>query len=255
MVSAGKIILLPSGIHFNNYAEVIRIRGIGNAAFISLSRTLLGTFLTVLACAFLAYLMTQREMWGRRFWYRYIMITMYFSAGFIPVFMNIKMLGLLNNFLVYIIPGIISPFSIILVKTYIESLPISLQESAKIDGAGILTIFTRVMLPLMIPILATISIFAAVGNWNSYLDNLFYITKNSLYTLQYILFQYLNELNALASLLAQNKGTIKVDPALLLTPTAIRMTVTMVIMLPIFVVYPVGQRFFLQGLILGAVKG
>ncbi len=255
LVSAGRIVFAPRGIHLNNYIEVIKLPGLIRATFISLARTMLGTALTLLVSSFMAFLFCQREMWWRKFWYRFLVVTMYFNAGFIPVFLNIRRLGLMNNFLVYIIPGIIAPFYIILMKTYIESIPESLFESAKIDGAGYICMYQNLVIPLSVPILATIAVFTAVGQWNSYMDTLFYVTDSSLFTLQYILYQYLNELNALANMLAQSKNLTNIDPSLFLTPTAIRMTVSMVIILPIFIVYPIGQKYFLNGLMIGAIKG
>jgi putative aldouronate transport system permease protein len=255
LVSRGAIMLYPRGVHLNNYIEVLQLRGIGRATIVSASRTVIGTALTVLASAFVAYIITQEKLTARRFWYRFIIITMYFNAGIIPIYLNLRMLGLLNNFLVYVIPTMVVPFYLILVKTYIESTPPSLQESAKIDGAGYITIFTRIILPISTPILAALGIFSAVAQWNSYLDTLFYVTKSNLYTLQFVLFNYLNELNALAQLMASNPNNVNVNPALLLTPTSIRLTISMVIILPIFFVYPIGQKYFMSGIMLGAVKG
>jgi putative aldouronate transport system permease protein len=254
LVRRGLIRLIPSGIHFNNYIEVFQLRGLGQAAFISISRTLLGTALTVLASAFVGYLVTKKEMWGRTFSYRYIIITMYFSAGLIPWFMNMSMLGLLNNFLAYIIPGIIAPFSIILVKTYIESIPPSLEESASIDGAGVITIFWKIILPIIKPILATIAIFAAVGHWNSFLDTLFLMSNERLFSLQFVLWRYLNEAQHLASIMRSGSAAT-VDVAQALTPRTIQMTISMVVIFPILCTYPFMQRFFIKGIMVGAIKG
>lgn len=255
LVSKGLILLFPKGVHLNNYVEVLKLRGIFRATFVSVARTVIGTVITIFGSSFLAYLFTQKEMYLKKFWYRFVIITMYFNAGIIPVYLNIRRLGLLNNFLVYVIPGLVAPFFLILVKTYIESIPASLQESAKMDGAGYIKIFTKIIMPLSIPIIATLAIFSAVGQWNSYLDTLFYVTKSNLFTLQYVLYNYLNELNALAQLLANNPNNANIDPSLLLTPTSIRLTISMVIILPIFFVYPLGQKYFLSGIMLGAVKG
>ena len=255
LVSKGMITFFPRGIHFGNYIEVITLRGIGRSALISLARTVLGTVVTVVGSSFVAYIITQPKLYSRKFFYRFIVITMYFNAGLIPVYMNMRNLSLINNFLVYIIPGLVIPFYVILVKTYIESLPPSLQESAKIDGAGYLRIYLKIITPLSLPIIATLSIFSAVGQWNSYLDTLYFVTNSSLYTLQFLLFNYLNELNALASLLASNTNNASAELASQLTPTSIRLTISMVIILPIFFVYPIGQKYFLGGIMLGAVKG
>jgi putative aldouronate transport system permease protein len=164
-------------------------------------------------------------------------------------------LGLVNNFLVYILPAIVSPFFIILVKTFIESTPVALQESAQIDGAGYWVIFTKIILPLSMPILATISIFAAVGQWNSFTDTLFLVTNQKLFSLQFILYRYMNEATSLAQLMRQTSGAVNIDLTNMATPTSIRTTVSMVVVTPILLVYPFFQRFFVKGIMIGAVKG
>ena len=179
--AAGKINFWPQGIQFQNYIDVLKLSGLGTALFISVARTVLGTVCTVMASAFLGFMFTQENMWHRKFWYRFLVITMYFNAGLIPMYMTMRSLHLTNTFWVYIIPAIVQPFNIIMVKTYVESIPASLQEAAQIDGAGILTIFWKIILPTSKPILATIAIWAAVGQWNSFQDTLIYITDQSLY--------------------------------------------------------------------------
>jgi putative aldouronate transport system permease protein len=254
LVRRGLVRLIPKGFHLANYEQVFKLRGLLQAAFISISRTLGGTLLTVLASGFVGYLVTKKAMWGRQFWYRFIIVTMYFSAGLIPWYMNMVMLNLLNNFLAYIIPGIIAPFSIILVKTYIESVPPSLEESASIDGAGTLTIFWKIMVPLITPILATIAIFGAVGHWNSFIDTLFLMTNEKLFTLQFVLWRYLNEANYLASIM-RSGSTVAVDVSQALNPRTIQMTISMVVIFPILLTYPFLQRFFIKGIMVGAIKG
>jgi putative aldouronate transport system permease protein len=254
LVKRGLIKLIPRGFHLNNYVQVFKLRGLGQAALISVSRTLAGTALTTLASAFVGYLVTKQALWGRKFWYRYIIVTMYFSAGLVPWYMNMVLLRLTNNFLAYIIPGMVAPFSIILVKTYIESIPPSLEESASIDGAGVMVIFSRIMLPLTKPILATIAIFAAVGHWNSFMDTLFLMTDEKLFSLQFVLWRYLNEANYLASIM-RSGTTVAVDASQALTPRTIQMTISMVVVFPILCTYPFLQRFFVKGIMVGAIKG
>ena len=252
----GQILFIPKGIHFENYIRVFEIPNILSAFKISLLRTVLGTVLTVLVSAFLGFMMTQRKMKHRKFVYRFFITTMYVSGGTIPVYMLFNYLGLLDNFLVYIIPGIVSAYNIVLVKTYVESsVPESLQESAEMDGAGILTIFFKIALPLMMPILATLAIFSAVGQWNSFMDTVLYITREDLHTLQYVLYRYLTQSTALANSI--NSGQVSTDQVSGMTQTAqsVKLTVTMVTVLPIFVIYPFFQRFFVKGITLGAVKG
>ena len=140
LVAAGKITLYPVGLNLHNYINMLKVNDIFTAFAVTLARTLIGTALMVVATAFIGYLVTKKEMWRRQVWYRFIVITMYFNAGIVPWYMNMSMLGLTGNFLAYIIPGIVAPYNIILVKTYIESIPAELEESAFMDGASFFTV-------------------------------------------------------------------------------------------------------------------
>jgi putative aldouronate transport system permease protein len=253
LVDRGKILFIPIDIHLTNYIEILKLPRIGQATWITVARTLLGTTLCVLSSSYLGYLFTKENMWMRKFWYRFVIITMYFSAGLIPGYLNIKALGLYNSFWVYIIPGLFPVFHMILVKTYIEQIPSSLEESAQIDGAGFFVRFFLIILPLCIPILATIAVYNAVDNWNSFMDTVLYVSNSKLYTLQFLLYQYLNQADAVARLVASGADTSKIKN--MITPTSVRLTMTIIITVPILLVYPFLQRFFIKGLMLGAVKG
>jgi putative aldouronate transport system permease protein len=255
--AAGEVRLWPQGIHFANFAEVFGLKGLPLAAAVSVGRTVVGTAATVIASAFLGFMFTQDKMWARKFWYRFVLITMYFSAGLIPIFLIIRGLGLTNNFLVYVLPFIVQPFFIILVKTFVESMPTTLQEAAEVDGASILQVFFRIYLPNMTPILATVAIFSAVAQWNSFQDTLIYITDQSLYTLQYLLYMFINQANSLAQAAQNSQGDMSqiIAAATSQTPTSIRITVSVLVVLPIIFIYPLFQRFFVKGIMLGAVKG
>jgi putative aldouronate transport system permease protein len=254
--AAGKILFFPKGIHFNNYIEVLKLKGIGLAAFISVARTLLGTLLTILASSFLGYAFCRQEYWQRKFWYRFVIIAMYFSAGLIPWFVTMKNIGLYNNFLVYILPTMVSPFYVILCKTFIEQIPPSLEESVELDGGGYAVRFFWIIVPLSKPILATIAVFSLAGQWNSFLDTLFLVKSQDLFTLQYIMYQYLNQVNALATMMRSSQITnINAASMNLLTPTSVRMTISFVVVLPIIFAYPFLQRFFVKGIMIGAIKG
>lgn len=254
--AAGEILFFPKGFHLDNYKQVLKLNGIFNAAVISVARTVLGTALSVLASAFMGFMFTQERMWGRKFWYRFVVITMYFNAGMIPMFITMKNLHLTNTFWVYVIPTIVQPFNIILVKTYVESLPRSLQEAAELDGAGVLMIFWKVILPVCTPILATIAIFTAVGQWNSFQDTI------DLHNRPEIIFP------SVPSLPVYQPGQFSGDdskeqwrrcpnmrPATQQTSTSIRMTVSVVVVLPILFIYPMFQKHFVKGIMMGAVKG
>lgn len=255
--AAGEINFLPSGVHLENYKALMELDGLGSAAIVSIGKTVLGTVCAVLSSAFLGFMFTQEKMWKRKFWYRAVVITMYFNAGVIPMFLTMKNLHLTNTFWVYVIPTIVQPFNIILVKTYIESIPKALQEAAEIDGAGIFKIFYKIILPACTPILATVAIFSAVSQWNNYQDTLLYITDQKLYSLQYLLYTYINQASSLAAMV-KNSGTGAISSAVLATAqtgTSIRMTVSVVVVLPILCVYPMFQRFFVKGIMIGSVKG
>lgn len=254
----GFIRFFPKELHLENYKEILKMRGISLATVVSIGRTSLGTVGTVFASAFLGFMFTQQKMWKRKIWYRFLVITMYFNAGLIPMYMTMKTLSLTNNFLVYIIPTIVSPFYIILAKTFIESIDSPLQEAAEIDGAGVFTVFYKIILPVCKPILATIAIFSAVNQWNSFSDTLIYVTNQKLYTLQYLLYTFLNQANSLAALVKASNGGSSLDMASLVTqqtPTSIRMTITIVIVSPILLVYPIFQKYFVKGIMMGSIKG
>ncbi len=254
--TAGKILFFPQGIHFNNYVQMLSLKGIGQAGFISLSRTVIGTFLTLLGSSFLGYAFCKPEFWHKKFWYRFVIIAMYFNAGLIPGFVLVKNLGLYNNFLIYVLPTMVVPFNVILIKTFIEQIPASLEESVQIDGGGYGVRFFRIILPLSMPILATIAVFSCTAQWNSFLDTLLYVRSESLFSLQYLLFQYLNKINALAALMRTAQGRRSIgNISNMLTPTSIRMTISFVVVLPILFVYPFLQRYFVKGIMIGAIKG
>lgn len=255
LVNSGSINFIPRGLNIQNYIQLKNVSDLGNAVMISVLRTVIGTALMVLASAFVGYLMTKNEMWMKKFFYRFLVITMYFNAGLIPWYLNMQMLGLTNSFAAYIIPGIVAPYNIILVKTYIESIPAELEESAFIDGASFMTVFRKIVWPLSKPILATVAIFGAVGNWNSFQDSLILMSDDSLYTLQHRLYIYLNSSSNIANLM--NKPTAGNNAALDYANNGllIKYTVSMVSVIPILMVYPFMQRYFEEGIMLGAVKG
>ncbi|MBR6326474.1 MAG: carbohydrate ABC transporter permease [Lachnospiraceae bacterium] len=253
----GKIVFLPQDIHWTNYTQVFKIPELFHAFEISLARTVLGTAITVITSAFLGYMFTRQTLWHRKLWFRMTAATMYFNAGIIPWFLTMRNLHLTNNFWVYILPLAISPFYIILCKTFVESVPRELEEAAEIDGAGTLTIFLKIILPVIKPILATVAIFTAVNQWNAFQDTLLLVTDSKLYTLQFLLYNYINQASSLKALV--NSGSSGVNIAASLahaqTATSIRMTVTMVVVVPILIVYPFFQRYFTKGIMIGAVKG
>lgn len=256
LVKKGQINFFPQGLNIDNYLSMLNASEVGQAFVVSISRTIVGTAFMVLASAFVGYLVTKQEMWQKKFWYRCLVITMYFNAGTIPWFTNMSMLGLTNNFWAYIIPGIVAPYNIILVKTYIESIPAELEESAFVDGANYLTIFRKIIWPLSKPILATIAIFGAVGHWSSFTDSLM-LMQNApeLQTLQHKLYIYLNKTSNLGAVMNGGGNAAADAMQSALNGKVIKYTISMVSIIPILLVYPFMTRYFEEGIMLGAVKG
>ena len=244
----GDVLFWPKGFHMHNYVSASRIDGLLQAFKISLLRASIGTALTVFASAFLGFMFTQEKMWARKFWYRFVVATMYFNAGIIPWYLVMKQMHLTNNFWGYILPAVVSPFNLILTKTFVESVPKELQEAAEMDGAGI---------PVIKPIMATVAIFSAVSQWNAFQDTLLLMTEKKLYPLQFVLYQYLNQASSLASLAQSNTSTssLAAAAATTQTTTSVRMTITVIVVLPIMLVYPIFQKYCVKGIMIGAVKG
>ncbi|MBD5141628.1 MAG: carbohydrate ABC transporter permease [Ruminococcus sp.] len=253
LVTRGAITLLPKQLTISNYLQIAKVGDLWTSVIITFVRTILGTALMVFASALAGYLVTKKEMWHRQFWYRFLVITMYFNAGLIPWYLNMAMLGLTDTFAAYIIPGVISPYNIILVKTYVESIPGEIEESAYMDGASYWTIFRKIIWPLSKPILATIAIFGAVGHWNSFQDSLI-LNANTpeLYTLQHRLYIYLNKSSNVGALASGGDAS---SIASQMNTKIIQYTISMVTIIPILCVYPFMQKYFEKGLMLGAVKG
>lgn len=250
LVSLGRITLFPRGIHLGNYTTIFQTKNIMNSAITSVARTIVGTAGTLLVTSYMAYFYTKQEMFCRKFFYRYTVITMYFSAGLIPIYLNNTKLGLTNTFWIYIIPGLLSVYNMILIKTSIEGLPADLEESAMLDGAGYFTRFIRIVLPLQKPILATVGLFSAVHHWNDFFTTKLYVTEPKIYTLQFQLYELLNQVRALADATAGDEHSLQA-----VKPAGIRMALTAVVVFPIICVYPFIQKYYVKGIMIGAVKG
>ncbi|MBB3108021.1 putative aldouronate transport system permease protein [Paenibacillus phyllosphaerae] len=251
----GGIYLLPRVWTDQNYRAVFAGGTIYHAFWISVARTVLATVLSLFLTSMLAYAISRKEYVFRKPITIVVVMTMYFNAGLIPSYFLIRDLHLLNNFLVYIIPGLISAFNMIVIRTYIQTLPEGLIESAKIDGAGDFRTFISIILPLCQPVLATVALFVAVGQWNAWFDTFLYASsKQDLSTLQYELMKLLS-----SSMLSNSNAAVSsgADPGAarnMVTPMSIRAAITIVASLPILVVYPFLQRYFVHGMQLGSVK-
>ena len=253
LVSKGLITFFPKGIHFANYKKIFEIRGLVNSLMISVARTVLGTFLTLFGTTFLGYAFSRKELWHRTWCYRFVIVTMYFNAGIIPWYINMKNLGLTNNFLAYIIPGIVSPFSLVLFKTYVESIPPSLEESAQLDGAKETTILMRIYIPLSKPILATLALFIGVGKWNDWFTGAYYQSKAALYPAATVLQKILSEATASSQVKVGQETALGSMTSY--TSQSLQMAFVMILTMPIVIIYPFLQKYYVKGVMVGSVKG
>lgn len=246
MVATGKVLLLPKGITFDGYAQIFQNQDILIGYANTIFYTVIGTLLNLLVTVPAGYVLSKKTVPGNRFFMTLFMITMYFSGGMIPKYLLIKELGLTNNFLVYILPCLITGFALIITRNFFMGLPPALEESAKIDGASNLTVLFKIYLPLSTPVVATIALWYCVQHWNSWMDNMLYVTKNSLYVLQYVLQTILNN--------GQTADMEAVSEVIVHTET-MKMAALILALLPIVCTYPFLQKYFVKGMIVGSVKG
>jgi len=250
----GGIYVWPREFTLNNYLEIMKYDNLVTGFINSVLRTVIGTILGVFAQAMVAFTLSRADFQGRKFVSTFLVLTMYFSGGLIPGYMLIRDLGLMNSFWVYILPGLVSAFNIIIIRSFMDGLPFSLQESAKMDGANDFTIFYRIILPLCKPVLATIALFVAVGQWNSWFDTYLFNSMNeNLTTLQYELMKILDN-TSMGGNVDANQMRPNEQQQNQVSPESIKMAITMVTVIPIMLVYPFVQRYFIQGMTLGAVK-
>ena len=255
----GGIKLIPRKFTLRNYTNLFETDYIFKAGLISVSRTILQTVLNVFCTSLLAYSLSRKEFVLKKSLTAIIVISMYVNAGLIPGYMLTKKLGLLNNYLVYIIPNLIDAFNFILVRTYINGLPDSFVESARIDGANEFRIFMQIIMPLIIPSIAMTCLFVAVNAWNSWFDTYLYTSgKKNLHSLQYVLMSFLEasqqQSNSASNANSRAVAAASGASAAQVTPVAIRASITIVATVPILVVYPFVQKYFVTGMTIGGVK-
>ncbi|MBP5493168.1 MAG: carbohydrate ABC transporter permease [Clostridiales bacterium] len=248
----GGIHLLPRKFATDAYKTVFNKQGIRQGAIVTVARTALGSILALIVNALLAFIVSRKRFMFRSSLSLFWVITMYANGGMIPVLLLLKNLGLTNSFWVYIVPGLVSAFNILVLRTYMESLPDSYEESAQLDGAGYMRIFVSIISPLCKPVYATVLLFVAVGHWNSWFDAMLYNRNKPEYTtLQY-------ELQKLLSSVMQQSGSAdsagKTSTSAQVTPVTVRSAATIATMLPIICLYPMLQRYFVTGLTIGGVK-
>ena len=246
----GGIYLIPRKFTLKNYITVLQKQNLMTGAYITVARTVIGTLLALVANAILAFIVSRKRFLFKKQLSLFWVVTMYVNGGMIPTFLVYKGLGLTNSFWVYVIPGMISAFNMLVIRTYMNGIPDSLEESAQLDGAGYMTVFWKIISPLCKPVYATVALFVAVGQWNSWFDAMLYNRMKTEYTtLQY-------ELMKLLSSVMQQSGSAdsaKYSTAAV-TPITIRAAATVVTMLPIICLYPFLQRYFVTGLTIGGVK-
>lgn len=251
--SLGGITFWPRQFSLANYAEVFSNPDILSGLKITLFRTIVGTLLSVFLTAMAAYALKKKDLPGRNVFTLLIVFTMLFNGGLVPYYMVLKTLHLTNSIWVFIIPTLYSAWNIILIRTFFQSIDGSLEESAKIDGANDFQILFRLIMPLSMPVLSVICLFNAVMHWNDWFSGVFYVNKESLRPLQTILQQMLTSAEAMRKNLSMNLGAT--DPRLSVTGESMKMATVMVSVLPIACIYPFIQKYFVQGIMIGSVKG
>ena len=252
----GPLYVLPRKFTIENYSFIMSSRLVLTAARNSVLRTVIGTVLHCVVTGAAAFGLSKRDLIGRRVYTTLFIITMYFSGGMIPKYLLMRGLHLLDNFLVYILPMAWSFYNAILFMAYYESIPDSLEESARIDGAGAINIFFRIIFPSALPVFATIALFSGVAHWNSWYDTMIYTKSDSLVTLQAIMIRMLQQVEsdkAAQKMMANLIGTEAV--ARNISPLTVRVATMVITTFPIVVVYPFFQKYFIKGMMLGAVKG
>ena len=240
--------IIPRQFTLTNYTYIFKENNLGGAFAMSVLRTVAGTAAGVICTAMLAYVLSRKDFYFNKLFTILFVITMYVSGGMIPEYLLMtRTLNLGNSIWVYILPGLIWVYNLILMRSFIEGLPMALQEAAKIDGANDFTIWWKIILPLCTPTLATVALFYAVGQWNSFMDT--YLYARDLPTLQYVLYEIMEQ------------ATIQIDPHAqasdlknAVSPMSVRMAITIVATVPILIVYPFLQKYFVGGMTLGAVK-
>lgn len=255
--AVGGITIFPRKPTFGNFKTVLTDETIYRSAIISVLRSVLGTFLALFVTYTAAYALSKPTLKGRTVINWYLSIPMYISAGTIPIYILYRYLGLMNNYLVYILPGMFSFYNMLIIRSYIESLPVSLEEAALVDGANEIQVMFKIFLPMSMPVIATVVLWVAVGYWNDWTTTLYYITKPKMYSLQYVMMQIIKQSEAAQNISSGASGVISsADKSEVnVTPESVQAAVIIVATVPIIIVYPFLQKYFIGGVTLGAVKG
>ncbi|MFD1430637.1 carbohydrate ABC transporter permease [Lacticaseibacillus mingshuiensis] len=247
-LSNGNFIFWPKSLSLDNYRAVFQDSGIWQSFFISVLKTAVGVVAHTLFCAIVAYPLSKRYLKGRKLYSAMGIVTMFFSGGMIPTYLLIKSLGLLDSFWVYIIPALFSYYDVVILMNFFRQVPESLEESARIDGASDWRVFFSIILPLSKPSLATIALFHGVWQWNDFMTTKLYVTNESLYPLQMRLY------NLIVQSQAASTTGLKAAVAINTTSRGVQLATIMITIVPILILYPFVQRYFVSGTMLGAVK-
>lgn len=252
-VISGKVTIWPVDFQTGTYQYVLGNKLFINSFKVTIFITVVGSFMCLFMTALSAYPLSKPRLRGRGAFMIIFIFTMLFSGGLIPHYLLIQRLGLINKVWALILPGLVSVYNMLIIKSSFESIPDSIEESAKLDGASNVTILFKIILPLSKPVLATIALFFAVGFWNSYFSAMMYITKPELKPLQL----YLKELlySTMDVLSKSGTGPIDVDKAMNTTPEAVQAASIVTATVPIICVYPFLQKYFVKGVMIGSVKG
>lgn len=248
----GEVWLLPKGINLGAYIRVFRDENIITGYANSLLYTVAGTLLNVVLTTIGAYPLSRKDLWGKNFFMKVFLFTMFFSGGLIPTYLLIRNLGLLNSFWVMILPGAVSMWNLIIMRTFFQtSIPFELQEAAFIDGCSNISVLLRIILPLSLPIIAVSILFYAVGHWNAYFNALIYLNDNEKFPLQLVLRQILlqNDVGKMT------ETGVETESQKLLIIESLRYAIIIVASVPVLLIYPFIQRYFVKGVMIGAIKG
>ena len=255
--SIGGIYLWPRKFTLENYQQVFSNQQLMPAFVVTIARTLIGTLTSVFFTGLVAFAVSHKNLMGRNLYTNMMIVAMYFSGGLIPYFLLIKNLHLYNTFWVYIVPGLLGIWNCILMMNFFRSIPEALEESAHIDGANDLIIFFRIIVPVSMPVIATIMLFNGVGHWNDWYTTAFYTRDKSLRTASYILKELISKAN-LTSITGSDAATAAraaEASASNYTAESLRMATMVVVVVPIVCVYPFLQKYFVKGVMIGSIKG
>lgn len=252
----GGIWLYPRKISLESYMIILSDPSLLKALGVSVARTVIGTVLTVIGSSIFAYVFTRSDLVFYKQLKGFFFFAMFFGGGgLIPTYLLYLNLGLYDNFLVYIVPSIINLWYVVLFRTYFRSVPSDLLDAARIDGAGDFAVYARVLMPVSKPIVATITLFSAVGQWNSYRDTLYYTVNKNLRTLQYIVMEIVKKAEGSHMIDRAEMFEIFHGNASTADPVSLRMAITIVTTIPIVLVYPFLQKHFMKGMMIGSMKG